>query len=106
MLGFGEIFTLHLVGTQIAKGNCPRGAARVNPATEDHIHMSTLAAKGNWNIARGKVKQLLARLADDDQQFMEGKEDELVGRIQKRTSQSWKKMCAPQTQAADASPNK
>jgi uncharacterized protein YjbJ (UPF0337 family) len=51
-------------------------------------YMSALAVKGNWNIAKGKVKQTLARLTDDDLQFIEGKEDELIGRIQKRTSQT------------------
>ena len=46
--------------------------------------MSTLASKGNWNIAKGRLKQKFARLMDDDVQFAEGKEDELTGRIQKR----------------------
>ena len=46
--------------------------------------MSTLVAKGNWNIAKGKIKQSLARLTHDNLQFVEGKVDELVGRIQKR----------------------
>jgi uncharacterized protein YjbJ (UPF0337 family) len=47
--------------------------------------MSTLKLKGNWNIAKGKLKQKIALLTDDDLQFVEGKEDELIGRIQKRT---------------------
>jgi uncharacterized protein YjbJ (UPF0337 family) len=47
--------------------------------------MSTLEMKGNWNIAKGKIKQKFAQLTDDDLQFVEGKEDELIGRIQKRT---------------------
>ena len=46
--------------------------------------MSNLVAKGNWNIAKGKVKQTLARLMHDNPQFIEGKIDELIGRIQKR----------------------
>lgn len=50
--------------------------------------MSTLTAKGNWNIAKGKLKQKFAQLTDDDLQFAEGKEDELIGRIQKRTGQA------------------
>lgn len=50
--------------------------------------MSILEFKGNWNIAKGKLKQHFARLTDDDIQFAEGKEDELVGRIQKRTSRA------------------
>ncbi len=47
--------------------------------------MSTLQLKANWNIAKGKLKQKFALLTDDDLQFTEGKEDELIGRIQKRT---------------------
>jgi uncharacterized protein YjbJ (UPF0337 family) len=50
--------------------------------------MSTLAIKGNWNIVKGKLKQKWAKLTDDDLQFVEGKEDELVGRIQKRTGET------------------
>jgi uncharacterized protein YjbJ (UPF0337 family) len=53
--------------------------------------MSTLTTKGNWNITKGRLKQMLAQLADDDLQFVEGKEDELRGRIQKRTGQFRKK---------------
>jgi uncharacterized protein YjbJ (UPF0337 family) len=50
--------------------------------------MNTLTAKGNWNIAKGKLKQKFAQVTDDDLQFAEGKEDELIGRIQKRTGQT------------------
>jgi uncharacterized protein YjbJ (UPF0337 family) len=50
--------------------------------------MSTLVMKGNWNIAKGKLKQKWAKLTDDDLRFVEGKEEELVGRIQKRTGES------------------
>ena len=44
--------------------------------------------KGNWNIAKGKIKQEWGDLTDDDLDYKEGKEDELVGRIQKRTGES------------------
>ena len=54
--------------------------------------MSTLTVKGNWNIAKGKLKQKFAQLTDDDLQFIEGKEDELIGRIQKRTGDARKKI--------------
>ncbi len=47
--------------------------------------MSTLQIKGNWNMVKGKLKQKFAQLTDDDLQFVAGKEDELIGRIQKRT---------------------
>ena len=54
--------------------------------------MSTLTAKGYWNIAKGKLKQKFAQLADDDLQYIEGKQDELIGRIQKRTGQAREKI--------------
>ena len=60
--------------------------------TKRKNYMSTLTAKGNWNIAKGRLKQKFAQLTDDDLQFIEGKEDELIGRIQKRTGQVRKKI--------------
>lgn len=38
--------------------------------------------KGNWNQIKGKLKQEHADLTDDDLQYTEGKEDELLGRLQ------------------------
>lgn len=43
-----------------------------------------LKLKGNWNEIKGKVKQKYADLTDDDLLFEEGKDDELLGRIQKK----------------------
>jgi len=50
--------------------------------------MNKLEVKGDWNIAKGKLKQKWAQLTDDDLRFAKGQEEELVGRIQKRTGQS------------------
>jgi uncharacterized protein YjbJ (UPF0337 family) len=50
--------------------------------------MSKLEIKGDWNIIKGNLKQKWANLTDDDLQYAEGKQDELVGRIQKRTGES------------------
>jgi uncharacterized protein YjbJ (UPF0337 family) len=50
--------------------------------------MTTLEIKGDWNIAKGKLKQKWASLTDDDLRFVEGQEEELIGRIQKRTGQA------------------
>jgi len=50
--------------------------------------MNLLQAQGNWNIFKGKLKQTCARLIHNDQQFFAGKADELIGRIQIRTSQT------------------
>jgi len=50
--------------------------------------MNKLQIKGNWNVLKGKAKQAWADLTDDDLQYVEGQEDELVGRIQKRVGKT------------------
>ena len=50
--------------------------------------MTTLEIKGDWNIIKGTLKQKWAQLTDDDLRFIDGKQDELLGRIQKRTGES------------------
>ena len=50
--------------------------------------MNTLEIKGDWNIIKGKLKQKWAKLTDADVQFVEGKEEELLGRIQKSTGET------------------
>jgi uncharacterized protein YjbJ (UPF0337 family) len=50
--------------------------------------MTKLEVKGDWNIAKGKLKQKWAKLTDDDLQYAEGKYEELFGRIQKRTGET------------------
>jgi uncharacterized protein YjbJ (UPF0337 family) len=50
--------------------------------------MNKLEMKGNWNVTKGRLKQKWADLTDDDLQYIEGQEDELLGRIQKRTGES------------------
>lgn len=50
--------------------------------------MSNLKLKGTWNELKGKVKQQYADLTDDDLLYEEGKEDELIGRIQKKTGKA------------------
>lgn len=47
-----------------------------------------LEIKGDWNIVKGKLKQKWAQLTDDDLQFAEGKQDEIIGHIQKRTGEA------------------
>ena len=43
-----------------------------------------LQMKGNWNEIKGKLKQKYGQLTDQDLVFASGKEDELLGRLQKR----------------------
>lgn len=38
--------------------------------------------KGNWNQIKGKLKQEYADITDNDLTYEEGKEDELIGRLQ------------------------
>ena len=44
--------------------------------------MNKLTFKGEWNEVKGKLKQKYAQLTDDDLTFIEGKDDELLGRLQ------------------------
>lgn len=50
--------------------------------------MNTTTVKGDWNVAKGKLKQKYGQLTDNDLTYQEGKTDELVGRIQKRVGQT------------------
>jgi uncharacterized protein YjbJ (UPF0337 family) len=38
--------------------------------------------KGNWNETKGKLKQKFALLTDSDMLLVEGKQDEMIGRLQ------------------------
>jgi uncharacterized protein YjbJ (UPF0337 family) len=46
--------------------------------------MTKLQFKGSWNEAKGKLKQKYGQLTDDDLVFAEGKDDELLGRLQQK----------------------
>jgi len=51
--------------------------------------MSTkLNLKGNWHEIKGKLKQKYGQLTDDDLTFVEGKEEEMLGRLQTRLGRS------------------
>jgi uncharacterized protein YjbJ (UPF0337 family) len=50
--------------------------------------MEKLTWKGRWNELKGIVKQKYADLTDDDLLYIEGKEDELLGRLQKKLGKS------------------
>ncbi|SDU12986.1 Uncharacterized conserved protein YjbJ, UPF0337 family [Verrucomicrobium sp. GAS474] len=50
--------------------------------------MNAQTIKGNWNITKGRLKQAFAHLTDDDLTYVEGQEDELMGRIQRRTGRT------------------
>ena len=46
--------------------------------------MNQLTFKGEWNEVKGKLKQKYGLLTDDDLIYAVGKEDELLGRLQKK----------------------
>ena len=50
--------------------------------------MDTLQIKGGWNELKGKIKQAYGDLTDDDLVREEGKDDELLGKMQKKTGKS------------------
>jgi uncharacterized protein YjbJ (UPF0337 family) len=39
---------------------------------------------GNWKQMKGKAKEQWGKLTDDDLAFIDGKRDQLIGRIQER----------------------
>lgn len=44
--------------------------------------MNTTELKGNWDVQKGKLKQKFANLTDNDLMFLEGKKDEMLGRLE------------------------
>ena len=50
--------------------------------------MSDLKLKGAWNELKGKVKQAYGDLTDDDLVHEEGKDDELLGKLQQKTGKT------------------
>jgi uncharacterized protein YjbJ (UPF0337 family) len=52
------------------------------------IAMNKLQFKGGWNEVKGKLKQKYGQLTDNDLTFAEGKDEELLGRLQTRLGKS------------------
>lgn len=50
--------------------------------------MDKLQFKGSWNEVKGRLKEEYGELTDDDLQYSEGKEDQLVGRLQQKLGKS------------------
>lgn len=47
-----------------------------------------LKLRGTWNETRGKIKQAYGNLTDNDLTYEEGKEDELLGKLQQKTGRA------------------
>lgn len=54
--------------------------------------MNTTELLGNWNVTKGKLKQRYATLTDDDLLLVEGKDNELIGRLQKKLGKTKEKL--------------
>jgi uncharacterized protein YjbJ (UPF0337 family) len=46
--------------------------------------MNTTELKGSWNQTKGKLKQKFALLTDSDLLLVEGKQNEMLGRLQSK----------------------
>jgi uncharacterized protein YjbJ (UPF0337 family) len=44
--------------------------------------MNTTELKGDWEVQKGKLKQRFAELTDNDLMFLDGKKDEMLGKLQ------------------------
>ena len=62
---------------------------RIEPKTANKgEHMNKLEIKGDWNIAKGRLKQKFAQLTDNDLRYNRGQEEELLGHLQKLTGET------------------
>lgn len=53
---------------------------------------NTTELLGNWKELKGKLKQKYAMLTDDDMLLVEGKQEELLGRLQAKLGKSKEEM--------------
>jgi uncharacterized protein YjbJ (UPF0337 family) len=47
--------------------------------------MNAHTVRGDWDIVKGKLKKKYASLTDSDLRYVEGQEEELIGRLEKKT---------------------
>jgi uncharacterized protein YjbJ (UPF0337 family) len=66
----------------------PEEATDSGSMREPFTSMNKLRLKGSWNEVKGKLKQKYGQLADNDLAFAEGKDEELLGRLQNRLGKS------------------
>lgn len=50
--------------------------------------MTKLKFNGSWHEIKGKLKQKYAQLTDDDLLFTEGKDEEVLGRLQQKLGET------------------
>ena len=50
--------------------------------------MNKFEIKGNWNQVKGYLKEKYGELTNDDLAYIEGREDQFLGRLQERIDKS------------------
>ncbi len=86
-----KILLLAIPILAVSLASCDRaetGRAKDKIADKTDYSANKLKVKGTWNEAKGKLKQQYADLTDDDLLYAEGKEDELLGRLQIKLGKS------------------
>ncbi len=56
--------------------------------------MNKLEFKGEWHELKGKLRQKFAELTDNDLDYAEGQEEELLGHLQKKLGKSQQEIAA------------
>ena len=84
---------LQSIGTPFAKRKCELTPFRITRQKFRKLQhdMSAHSVLGNWNIKKRKLKEKCAQLTVANLQFIEGNEDDLCGRVQKRSSHARKR---------------
>ncbi len=54
--------------------------------------MDSIEVKGNWNEQKDKLKQRFAVLIDNDLVFEEGKQDEMLGKLEMKLGKTKKEL--------------
>ena len=47
-----------------------------------------LEIKGDWDALKGRIKQEFANITDQDLLYLEGKSEELIGLLERKTGES------------------
>ena len=66
----------------------PLSLIKIKSQPKKMIMKNLTELKGNWNELKGKLKQQFAQLTDDDLMLVEGKNDEMLGRLQIKLGKS------------------
>jgi uncharacterized protein YjbJ (UPF0337 family) len=60
----------------------------IDPIFLADLIMNKLQFKGEWHELKGKLRQKFAELTDNDLDYTEGQEEELLGHLQKKLGKS------------------